>query len=95
MYDEVPALVLEITGPRNIGLPRKREEADLQMRKRLKDQISSPQCPPHEPHGVSAFGTRVCFYHAVRRTVHDRHLVMRFLPMTDVPMTRRLGTLVY
>ena len=61
-WGDVPVFILGIkTGPK-LGLMSAREEADLQVRKRLRDLISI--CPLPKLHAVSAFGTKLCFYTA-------------------------------
>jgi len=56
------SFILEIkTGPK-LGLVSAREEADLQIRTRLRDLIDI--CPLSKLHAISAIGTKLCFYTA-------------------------------
>lgn len=60
-----PVLIIEIKSPANLPHASKREEADNQMRQRLQSlgrQLTIPVL-----HGISAFGTCLCFY-----TYHTR-----------------------
>ena len=58
----MPVFILEIeTGPK-LGLVSVREEADIRIRKRLRDLISF--CPLSKLHAVSAMGTKLRFYTA-------------------------------
>ncbi|KAI9511913.1 hypothetical protein F5148DRAFT_1167416 [Russula earlei] len=61
-WGDVPVFILEIkTGP-ELGLVSAREEADLQIRRRLRDLIGI--CPLSKLHAISAIGTKLCFYTA-------------------------------
>ena len=75
-WGEVPVFILGIkTGP-NLGLMSAREEADLQIRRCLRDLMSI--CPPPRLHAFRAICTKLCFYTAedghtedcYRRSVH-------------------------
>jgi hypothetical protein len=61
-YDAVPVFVVEVKGPSALVYPSTREEADVQMRGRLRDLVG--QCPLSNLRGVSAIGTKLCFYTA-------------------------------
>ena len=64
---------LQIQEPRKITVPSAREEADDQMRKRMRDL--APFCPLDILNGVSAFGTRLSFYSYDKRTrILPRHI---------------------
>ncbi|KAG8913505.1 hypothetical protein FRC00_002272 [Tulasnella sp. 408] len=59
--DDKPFLLVDINKrPSNLRYISKREEADIQMRRRLHDFIGD--CPISTLYGISAFGTKVCFY---------------------------------
>jgi hypothetical protein len=60
LLEDKPVLFVEIKEPRKIALTSAREEADNQMRKRMRDL--APNCPLDTLNGVSAFGTRLAFY---------------------------------
>jgi hypothetical protein len=61
-WGDAPVFILEIkTGPK-LGLVSAREEADLQIRRRLRDLIGI--CPFSKLHAISAIGTKLCFYTA-------------------------------
>ena len=60
LLEDKPVLFLEIKEPRKIAFKSAREEADNQMRKRMRDL--APSCPLDTLNGVSAFGTRLAFY---------------------------------
>ena len=55
-----PVFVLELKAPSAIELISTRAEADDQIRTRLGDLVGS--CPLATLHGVSAIGTKLCFY---------------------------------
>jgi hypothetical protein len=84
--ESIDFLVLEIkTGPK-LGLISAREEADLQIRRRLRDLVGI--CPLSELHAVSAIGTKLCFYTAEAgraitppRIVTDDQLVTDTAPL--------------
>ena len=61
-YDSVPVFVVEVKGSSALVYPSTREEADVQMRGRLRDLVG--QCPLSNLRGVSAIGTKLCFYTA-------------------------------
>ncbi|KAG8894851.1 hypothetical protein FRC01_012710 [Tulasnella sp. 417] len=59
--DDKPVLLVDINKkPRNLRYVSKREEADMQIRRRLRDL--SRDCPLPKLFGISAFGTKVRFY---------------------------------
>ena len=60
LLEDKPVLFVEIKEPRKIAFNSAREEADNQMRKRMRDL--APSCPLDTLNGVSAFGTRLAFY---------------------------------
>ena len=61
-WGDAPVFILEIkTGPK-LRLVSAREEADHQIRRRLRDLIGI--CPLPALHAVSAIGTKLCFYTA-------------------------------
>ncbi|KAJ7656644.1 hypothetical protein B0H17DRAFT_360270 [Mycena rosella] len=60
LYNNVPVLIVEIKPPGNLRLPTAREEADIQIRRRIRDL--SEDCLLPTLHAVSAFGTQVAFY---------------------------------
>lgn len=55
-----PVLILEIKSPNSIKFLSKRQEADNQIRRRLRDIVDL--CPLERLYGVSAFGTDICIY---------------------------------
>ncbi|KAK7016518.1 hypothetical protein R3P38DRAFT_3321037 [Favolaschia claudopus] len=55
-----PVFVLELKREKDFLVRSKRTAADDQLRGRLGDLIDA--CPLPVLHGVSAFGTRLCFY---------------------------------
>jgi len=59
---DVPVFILDIKSGSKLGLASAREEADLQIRKRLR--VLSDICPLSQLHAVSAIGTKLCFYTA-------------------------------
>jgi hypothetical protein len=73
-WGDAPVFILEIkTGPK-LGLVSAREEADMQIRKRLRDLVAI--CPLPTLHAVSAIGTKLCFYTAqVGRGITPRKIV--------------------
>ncbi|KAJ7108777.1 hypothetical protein C8R44DRAFT_857673 [Mycena epipterygia] len=60
LYNNVPVLIVEIKPPGNLRLPSAREEADIQIRRRIRDL--SEDCLLPTLHAVSAFGTQLAFY---------------------------------
>lgn len=64
--DNHPVFLLEVKSASSLDNKSSRTDADLQMRKRLGDMIES--CPLDVLHGVIAFGTKIAFYSANRRT---------------------------
>jgi hypothetical protein len=83
---DAPVFILEIkTGPK-LGLISAREEADLQIRRHLRDLVGI--CPLSELHAVSAIGTKLCLYtaaadHAITppRIVADNQLATDTAPL--------------
>jgi hypothetical protein len=68
-----PIFILEIkTGPK-LGLLSAREEADHQIRRRLRDLVGI--CPLSKLHAVSAIGTKLCFYIAEDRGITPPRIV--------------------
>jgi hypothetical protein len=61
-WGDAPVFILEIRTEPKLGLVSAREEADLQIRRRLRDLIDV--CPLSKLHAISAIGTRFCFYTA-------------------------------
>ncbi|TDL14991.1 hypothetical protein BD410DRAFT_778501 [Rickenella mellea] len=55
-----PVFVLELKREKDFSLKSKRSAADDQLRERLGDLIDT--CPLPLLHGVSAYGTKLCFY---------------------------------
>lgn len=55
-----PVFAVEITHPKDFLCDSKREEADLQLRRRFHDCADNLRIPIL--HGVSAFGTKLAFY---------------------------------
>lgn len=55
-----PVFIVEIKHPNDFMFPSSREEADLQLRRRIRDCVDNPRVPIL--HGVSAFGTKLAFY---------------------------------
>lgn len=55
-----PVLILEIKSPSNIKFLSKRQEADNQIRRRLRD--IADLCPLDKLYGISAFGTDIRAY---------------------------------
>ena len=62
LYNDVPVFVVEVKAPSVFVYPSTREEADVQIRSHLRDLVG--QCPLSKLHGVSAIGTKLCFYSA-------------------------------
>ncbi|KAJ3379268.1 hypothetical protein HDU92_006782 [Lobulomyces angularis] len=62
--NDEPVLLLEITIPSLLKFISSREEADEQIRKRLKD--IGPLCPLGNLYGVSAFGTKYAIYNYMK-----------------------------
>lgn len=58
--NSTPVFVVEVEPPANFRFISKRQEADLQLRKRFLD--ISPDMKIPVLHGVSAFGTKIAFY---------------------------------
>ena len=61
-WGDAPVFILEIKAGPKLGLVSAREEADLQIRRRLRDLVGI--CPLSKLHAVSAIGTKLCFYAA-------------------------------
>lgn len=61
-FDDKPVFVLQVKAPSRFRVISAREESDIQLRKRIRDLLSSAAIPTL--HAVSAFGTRLCFYSA-------------------------------
>jgi len=58
-WGDAPVFILKIqTGPK-LGLVSAREEADLQICRRLRDLIGI--CPHSKLHAISAISTKLCF----------------------------------
>ncbi|KIO24253.1 hypothetical protein M407DRAFT_26367 [Tulasnella calospora MUT 4182] len=55
-----PVLLVELKKPNNLRYISRREDADMQLRRRLRDLVRD--CPIPTMYGISAFGSRVCFY---------------------------------
>ncbi|KAK0183782.1 hypothetical protein F5146DRAFT_1079464 [Armillaria mellea] len=64
-----PVLILELQKPSHIMYSSTRQLADDQIRQRMGDV--SGQCPIPTLHGISAIGTRLCFY---RLDLNQAHL---------------------
>jgi len=60
LHDDRLAFMLEYKAPRYYQFGSERDDADLKLRQRMEDLRS--ECPLPVLHGVSAFGTRLCFY---------------------------------
>ena len=58
---QTPIFYLEIKPPAHIDELSRREQADMQMRERVRDLLHGLRIP--KLHGVSAIGTRLSFYH--------------------------------
>lgn len=71
LENDLPVFILEIKEPSKINLLSSRQEADIQMRKRLRDLVQ--RCPIDKLNGVSAFGSQLSFYSI------DKH-TMKMLP---------------
>jgi hypothetical protein len=78
--DSSPVFIVEVKDPNDFRFASKREEADLQMRQRVRD-CADMLCIP-VLHGVSAFGTKIAFYkyHQATRRLQPR----RIIPDPDV-----------
>jgi hypothetical protein len=61
-YDDKPVFVLQAKAPSRFRVISAREEADIQIRRRIRDLRGLAAIPTL--HGVSTFGTRLCFYSA-------------------------------
>jgi hypothetical protein len=59
-WNEYPVFVLQLKDPRTINSAEAREEADREMRHRLRGVID--RCPLPTLHAVSAFGTKLSFF---------------------------------
>lgn len=72
-WGDAPVFILEIkTGPK-LGLVSAREEADIQIRKRLRDLRGV--CPLSKLHAISAIGTKLCFYTAEAGAIRPLRIV--------------------
>jgi len=72
-WGDAPIFILEIrTGPK-LGLLSAREDADLQIRRRLTDLVGI--CPLPKLHAVSAMGTKLCFYTAYNHAITPPRIV--------------------
>ena len=60
LLDNIPVLILEVKEPSRIELLSARQEADTQIRRRLRDLRS--RCTLDTFYGISAFGTQLCTY---------------------------------
>ncbi|KAF9467527.1 hypothetical protein BDZ94DRAFT_1248323 [Collybia nuda] len=60
LFVNKPVFVLQVKAPSRFRIISAREEADTQLRRRIRDLVSSAAIPTL--HAVSAFGTRLCFY---------------------------------
>jgi hypothetical protein len=60
LMEEVPVFILKIKTPVSFEFASAREEADDQVRKRLRDLVD--RCPLPQLHAVSVFGTKLSFY---------------------------------
>jgi hypothetical protein len=60
LSNNMPVFILEIKEPKKIDLLSARQEADLQIRKRLRD--IRYMCTIEKLYGVSAFGKKLCIY---------------------------------
>ena len=61
-WGDVLVFILEIKAGPKLGLVSAREEADLQLRRRVRDLIGI--FPLSKLHAISAIGTKLCFYTA-------------------------------
>lgn len=80
LEDDLPVFVLEIKEPSKINFLSSRQEADLQIRKRLRDLVD--KCPIDELNGVSAFGSQLSFYSINKNTLK---ILPRIIPQ-DIEM---------
>ncbi|KIM37625.1 hypothetical protein M413DRAFT_76874 [Hebeloma cylindrosporum] len=85
-WENVPVFILDIRAGPKLGLVSAREEADLQIRRRLRDLIDI--CPLPKLYAISAMGTKLCFYTAENgraiippRIVADDQLVTDTAPV--------------
>lgn len=72
-WGDAPVFILEIKSGPKLGLLSAREEADLQIRRRLRDLVGI--CPLSKLHAVSAIGTKLCFYTAEDRAITPPRIV--------------------
>lgn len=72
-WGDAPVFILEIKTGTKLGLLSAREESDLRFRRRLRDLVGI--CPLSKLRGVSAIGTKLCFYTADDRTITPPRIV--------------------
>ncbi|KAK0442698.1 uncharacterized protein EV420DRAFT_1752241 [Desarmillaria tabescens] len=66
VFEDKPVFFLQIKEPQALAVKSAREEADGQMRKCMRDL--APNCLLGILYGISAFGTRLCFYSYDKQT---------------------------
>jgi hypothetical protein len=90
-FQNKPVFVLEIKSPGNLSLLSKRQEADNQIRRRLRDIVDL--CPLDKLYGASAFGTKLCIYNINKDyDVYPEHVVDHPTKLLDTAPTSRWNT---
>lgn len=75
LLDNIPVFILEIKEPSKIKLLSARQEADIQIRRRLRDLRY--ECTLDKLYGVSAFGTKICFYNINKNNIIEPYIIQQ------------------
>jgi hypothetical protein len=73
LLNNIPVFILEIKEPSKIDLLSARQEADIQIRKRLRDLRYL--CTLDKLYGVSAFGKQLCTYYINKDNSIEPHVI--------------------
>jgi hypothetical protein len=73
LLNNMPVFILEIKEPSRIDLLSARQDADIQMRKRLRDLRF--RCTLDRLYGVSAFGEQLCIYNIDTDNNIEPHII--------------------
>ena len=73
LLDNMPVFILEVKEPSRIELLSARQEADMQIRRRLRDLRF--RCRLDTFYGVSAFGQQLCIYYINTDNVVEPHII--------------------
>lgn len=73
LLNNTPVFILEIKEPGKIELLSARQEADIQIRKRLRDLRF--KCTLDKLHGVNAFGQQLCFYNINNGNIIEPNII--------------------